>query len=145
MAGRQHAYSNLAVGVLALLTSIGTVAQAQRVPPVAPTTSAKPMTVCEGLAHDWRSAEIDLAETHAEGIADDSAPRATMRAVRDQNALLEGQLALTLMRDHKCPLPKRVPSWISYSLNALECKTEKMKGDYKSAKCDSSTWTPLGK
>ena len=67
-----------------------------------------------------------------------------MRAVQDQNALLKAQLALSLMRDHKCTLPKRTPSWITYSLNALKCSNEKLKGNYKSAECDYSTWTPLG-
>ena len=110
-------------------------------PPAAP---AKPLSTCEGLARDWRSAEIELAEHNAEGLADNSAPRATMRAVEDQNALLKAQIALTLMQSHKCSLPRRAPSWITYSLNALKCSTEKLKGNYKSPECDSSTWTPLG-
>lgn len=112
-------------------------------PPVA-TTPSKPLTVCEGLARDWRSAEIDLAENWSTEIGDNSAPRATMRAVQDQNALLKAQIALQLMRDNKCVLPKRAPSGLTYSLDALKCQTEKLKGNYKAPECDSSKWKALG-
>jgi hypothetical protein len=130
------------MALVALIQSPTAMAQ----PTAAPTASApaKPLTICEGLARDWKSVEYELADNYADGITDNSAPRATMRAVEDQNALLKAQIAVGLMRDHKCPLPKRAPSGLTYSLNALKCSTEKLKGNYKSAECDSSTWTPLG-
>jgi hypothetical protein len=88
--------------------------------------------------------EYDLAESYAEGVTDNSAPRATMRAARDQDSLLKAQIALSLMRENKCTLPKRVPSSLTYMLNAMKCQTEKLKGNYKSTECDYSTWTPIG-
>lgn len=113
--------------------------------PSSPTTApAKALTVCEGLARDWKSAEIELAENWTTEIGDNSAPRATMRAVRDQNSLLKAQIALQLMRDNKCSLPKRAPSGLTYSLDAMKCQTEKMKGNYKAPECDTTAWKALG-
>ena len=117
-------------------------AQTLSTPPVA--APLKPLSICEGLARDWRSVEYELAENYADGVTDDSAPRATMRAVQDQNALLKAQIALALMRDNKCTLPKRAPSSLTYMLPAMTCKTEKLKGNYKAPACDASTWTPMG-
>lgn len=119
-------------------------ATSQTAPAPVAAAPTKPMTTCEGLARDWRAAEQDLAESDAESIGDDSAPRATMRAIRDQNALLKAQIALSLMHDYKCSLPKRAPSKLTYMLNAMKCQTEKLKGNYKSTECDYSTWTPIG-
>ena len=42
----------------------------------------KPLAI-EGLAMDWKTVEYELAENSADGITDNSAPRATMRAVQD--------------------------------------------------------------
>lgn len=134
-----------AIAAALLVVEISGPAWAQPAAGGAATPPAKPLTTCEALALDWRSAEYDLAENYAEGMTDDSAPRATMRAAQDQNALLKAQIALTLMHDNKCSLPKRAPSSITYLLNALKCQTEKLKGNFKSPECDHSTWTAMGK
>ena len=107
-------------------------------------TPAKPMTTCEALARDWRNVEVHLAKNDAEGVVDNSAPRATMRAIQDNNELQLASMTLGLMRDHKCPLPKRPPSKVTYMLPAIECRTEELKGNYKAAQCDSTNWKPLG-
>jgi hypothetical protein len=125
-----------------ILHSLPASAQTPPTPSVA--APAKPLSICEGLARDWKSVEYELADNYADGVTDDSAPRATMRAVQDQNALLKAQIALALMRDNKCPLPKRAPSSLTYMIPAMTCKTEKLKGNYKAPACDYSTWTPIG-
>ena len=109
--------------------------------PAAPASKAP--TTCEVLARDWRSVEWDLANNYAEGVADDSAPRATMRAAQNAEQFAQAQITLQLMRDYKCSLPKRAPSEMTYSLSAMKCRTELMKGNYKAPECDRSTWTPL--
>ena len=116
----------------------------QPAPPPPSPASAKPLTTCEALARDWRSAEITLAKNDIEELADNSAPRATMRAIQDNNALQLASIALTLMSNNKCPLPKRAPSEVTYMLPAMECRTEQLKGNYKAAQRDTSTWKPLG-
>jgi len=112
--------------------------------PAATPAPPKPMTTCEALARDWRNAEIDLARNDVEGTLDNSAPRATMRAIQDNNALQLAAITLGLMHDHKCPLPKRAPSKVTYMLPALECRTEQLKGNYKAVQCDTSNWKALG-
>jgi hypothetical protein len=116
----------------------------QPAPPPAAAAPAKPLTTCEGLARDWRTAEVTLAKNDVEELADNSAPRATMRAIRDNNALQLASITLTLMSNNKCPLPKRAPSEVTYMLPAMECRTEQLKGNYKAPQCDYSTWKPLG-
>lgn len=129
------------VGVASIAT-----AQVSLEKPTSPTATptAKPMTICEGLARDWKAAEIELAENWTAEIGDDSAPRATMRAIRDQNSLTKAQIALQLMHDNKCALPKRAPSGLTYSLDAMKCRTEKMKGNFKAPECDINSWKALG-
>ena len=129
----------------ALFVQLPTQVSAQTAtPPPAAAAPTKPLGTCEGLARDWKAVEYELADNHAEGVTDDSAPRATMRAVRDQNALLKAQIAVSLMRHHKCALPKRAPSSLTYMLDAIKCRTKKLEGNYKATECDYSTWTPLG-
>lgn len=132
-------------GALALSNSVQANAQAEPTPPVAPVAQTKPMTTCEGLARDWRNVEIKLAQNDIEEIADNSAPRATMRAIRDNNELQLASMTLSLMRDNKCALPKRAPSKFTYMLPAMECRTEQLKGNLKASQCDASAWTPLTK
>jgi hypothetical protein len=111
--------------------------------PVA-TPPTKPLTTCEALARDWRNVEVDLAKSNAEDIGDNSAPRATMRAIRDGNSLEVAAITLSLMRDNKCSLPKRPPSHVTYMIPAIECATEQLKGNYKAPQCDTATWKSIG-
>jgi hypothetical protein len=98
------------------------------------------------LAVQWTGLEQDLAEDHAEGITDNSAPRATLRAQRETNILLRAQMLIGMMKDAKCSLPKSPPSYVTYALPALTCRTDMMKS-YSSkelpASCDRKKWTPI--
>lgn len=142
---------NFIVGLTAS-AALGVPAIAQ-VPPSGPSNSpvetaitsppAKPLTTCELLSRDWRNVEIELAKSNIEDIGDNSAPRATMRAIKDTNSIQIAAITLMLMRDHKCSVPKRAPSHVTYMIPAMECRTEQLKGNYKAPQCETSTWKPL--
>lgn len=101
---------------------------------------------CAVLARDYRGVEYALAQSNADGIADNSAPRATMRAIRDSNELMRAQMTLDLMRAHNCPMPDRAPNEATYMLGAMECATARLRQSGSSAipACDVNTWVPLG-
>lgn len=132
----------LQVVLLSVLGMVAVPSPAQQAPDASP--PAKPVSTCEALSRDWRNVEVKLAKSDAEGISDNSAPRATMRAVQDNNELLLASMTLTLMREHKCTIPKRAPAGITYLLPALECRNEQLKGNIKAPQCDTSGWKALG-
>lgn len=86
---------------------------------------------------------MDLAQNHADAFGDNSAPRATLRAMEDANSLTEARFALDLMRDNHCPLPKKTPSYIWYISPAMECATDRLKGQAAPPSCDHGTWKPM--
>lgn len=99
---------------------------------------------CGLLLGQWDSAEKDIAEIYARGISDDSAPRATLREMETANALATANMALQLMRDHHCPLPRMVPSFGAYAVPAMQCRTAQLRGETNSPSCDRSRWQRLG-
>lgn len=110
------------------------------------TGTSSPVAPCIVLTNQWRGIEQDMAEDHAEGVADNSAPRATLRAQRETNHLLRAQMILGMMKDSKCALPKSPPSYITYMLPALTCRTDMMKS-YSSkelpASCKRENWQAI--
>jgi len=107
--------------------------------------AAPPPSTCESLKGQWQDVEKELAGINAEGVADNSAPRATMRAIQVSNELSKAQILIALLTANKCPLPKRAPSHLNYSLDALKCATEIMNGNFKSDVCKRQNWTPIFK
>ncbi len=85
----------------------------------------------------------DIAMIEVEGFSDDSAPRESNRQLQMLNVRLNQLIALQLMEVHKCPSPKHTSSGIAYSIQALQCQTEKIKGNYTSEKCDTSKWKSI--
>jgi hypothetical protein len=108
-----------------------------------PTTEPTMSGRCSKLKSQWKSIEQEMADREAEGITDNSAPRATLRATEDSNDLAKAQIILTLSQAYKCPLPPSAPSYINFFSNALSCRTDVMKGASNSPKCDRSSWKPL--
>jgi hypothetical protein len=88
----------------------------------------------------------NLAGNAASGVADNSAPRATLRAMEDANTLATAQVALDLMRDNRCALPKQAPAAAWYLNAALTCATDRMKasGTAPPESCDRSKWARAG-
>lgn len=110
-----------------------------------PSVATAPSGVCTRLISVYDGASKDLAANNAASIGDNSAPRATLRAMEDANTLTEARIALDLMRDNRCSLPKTTPSYIWYLSAALTCSTDRLKaGAGKSpTSCDRSTWTRI--
>lgn len=133
----------LAAGPLSAQIRIGAGEPAK--PAAAP--PAPPATTCSILASTYEGASMDLAANRAEGVGDNSAPRATLRAMEDANTLAEARITLDLMRDHKCALPKSAPTSIFYLSDALSCATDRLKsqGAGSPPSCDRSKWKRLGR
>lgn len=100
--------------------------------------------VCTTLSADYENASKDLAENLVAGVSDNSAPRATLRAIEDNNILLRAQQTFEIMKLNKCTMPTRAPTGTRYMIPALECRTERLRGTRDSPKCDRKTWKPLG-
>ena len=110
---------------------------------IAMQVSAAPAT-CTMLSRQWDGIEQDLAADNASGVADNSAPRATLRAQRETNGLLRAQILLGMMRDNRCALPKSPPSYITYFSSALECETDRLRGTASPESCKRDNWKRLG-
>jgi hypothetical protein len=126
------------------ISSAGVPAMAQTKPATGP--SAAPAGTCATLMRQYDGASMDLAANFTSSLADDSAPRATMRAMEDSNALATAKIALDLMRDNRCPLPKSAPNTASYLTAALACRTDRIKatGAETPESCKRENWKPLG-
>lgn len=116
-------------------------------PTVKPAQAVKPpLGACARLSTDYVGFSKDLAANNAEAIGDNSAPRATLRAMEDSNTLARAKMTLDLMRDNRCTLPKAAPDDITYLLPALTCATDRLKarGTETPPSCDRSSWKPAG-
>ena len=125
---------------LALTSPVSAMAQTTT---AAPASSPAPkLSTCEALAADWKRFEMNMADRFADGVGDNSAPRATLRAIEEGNDLLKANLTLQFMRDNKCSLPKAAPSGSDYISAALECSTQRLKVGFEAAKavCDRANW-----
>ena len=95
---------------------------------------------CAALSADYDQYEKAMASRWADGIADNSAPRATNRAIEDSNALMQAQITLTLMQANRCSLPDHAPSIKKYVSEALTCSTDRLKAGADAPSCDMKTW-----
>lgn len=128
---------SIMIGVLVITATTPVHAQTAAVPAVAPKPS-----VCAALAEDWKRFEMNVATRFADGVGDNSAPRATLRAIEESNDLLKANMTLQLMRENKCALPKSAPSGAGYISAALDCSTQRLKVGYEASKavCDRANW-----
>lgn len=104
--------------------------------------SAVQVGTCEQLQSQWREVEMNLAEIYAEGLGDNSAPRATMRATRTTSEMSQANVILGLMAANKCPAPTKAPSEYTYAAAALNCSTARLKGATQIPACDRTLWKP---
>lgn len=104
--------------------------------------AAKP-GACAGLVLQWDSIEKELAERQAEGLVDNSAPRATLREMQNSNDLSRAQMILTMMQSGRCSLPDSPPRYIVYFSNALACQTARIKGTKDAPECVRSSWKKI--
>lgn len=132
--------------VLALLTFVSSSSTLAEAPPASQHCAQFEVAIENNLKQ--------LALEDAEGIGDNSAPRATLSELKIQNFLLVISMNLQLMRDNGCPAKKEPISTARYMLPAMQCNTEllKVRLDQVSGKpvgssglppaCDISTWKP---
>jgi hypothetical protein len=118
-------------------------------PPAPRTVSLRSATptespACAKLGADYENASKELAMTYAEGVGDNSAPRATMREARNGNVLEKARLTVELMRGNSCRIPTEPPSLARYLSPALACQTALLgaQGGNLPPACDMSTWQP---
>ncbi|HEX4695277.1 hypothetical protein [Sphingomonas sp.] len=130
--------------VAILLASTPATAQTK---PVAPASATAAGGTCAALAREYEGASMDLAANYAEGVGDNSAPRATLRAMEDANTLARAHMTLDLMRDFRCTTPKNAPDSMLYLSAALNCATDRLKGGGTTTppSCDRSTWQKMSK
>lgn len=129
--------SLMMLGAIGLASSFPQVAAAQAAP------GAKPTALCPGLATQWDNVEKDLAAREANGVGDNSAPRATLRAIENSNDLARAQMVLSLMQAGRCSLPDSPPSYVVYLSNALSCATARLKGTKDPVECDRKGWKKM--
>jgi hypothetical protein len=130
------------IAALAMVPA-GVPAMAQTKPAAAPPGATG---TCAALMRQYNGASMTLADGFASSVGDDSAPRATLREMENANALATAKIALDLMRDNHCPMPKSAPNITTYATAALTCRTDQMKaaGSGLPESCKRENWTAVG-
>lgn len=103
--------------------------------------AAQGAQLCQKLEGQIRNSEMNIASEFAEGVGDNSAPRAQMRELRAGNAWAQIQTMLTLMQMNNCPPVARVVSGTPYMLNALSCSTDRLRSSNPDS-CNRKNWKP---
>ncbi|MHA6722852.1 hypothetical protein [Sphingomonas sp. RS2018] len=116
-------------------------AQTKAAPPAAASTGT-----CAVLMRQYDGASMDLASGFAASVGDNSAPRATLREMENGNALATAKIALDLMRDNRCAMPKSAPSTAPYLTAALNCRNDQLKASRAESpeSCKRENWTRAG-
>lgn len=97
---------------------------------------------CSRLLKAYENAERIAASEYADGMMDNSAPRASMHHAAISNTLVERQMNLSMMIALSCPLPDDPASstGAAFLISAIKCRTAQIKGDSKSPDCELSKW-----
>lgn len=98
---------------------------------------------CAALAAAADRADQNIADLVSEGLTDNSAPRAQMRAAQEANELLRFQIIVSMMQAQRCALPRFVPNGSRWLLAATACRTARMRGGAaRPPECDRNRWMP---
>ena len=112
--------------------------------PVAAMCQAPTPSGCDALERSISQSEKTMSMIWAEGITDDSAPRATLREQKTTNELQLVATNTAIAIQLKCPPRKQPVARNAYLSPALKCVTARMKqgsGDTsRPEECDMSTW-----
>lgn len=100
---------------------------------------------CAPLHEEYEDASKRLAQIHAQGLGDQSAPRATMREAESTKVLAGAGMTLELLKAHGCPLPTAAPSGTRYANAARICNLAMLEarraGIYTfPASCERRQW-----
>lgn len=107
-----------------------------------------PVGKCAALQQQWRGIEVALANNDADGVTDNSAPRATMREAQNTANYAKAQVVLRLMELGRCALPLTAPSPSTFASEAMQCRLAQMKASIADLKaglpaCNSQSWKGL--
>jgi len=103
-------------------------------------TQAAAQTPCQDLDAAIESSLKLTSIAYVEGLADNSAPRATLRGIETNNQLQLVGMHLDLMALNKCPTRKAPIDPNKYLIEASKCIGPLAKESKDSAVCDSKKW-----
>ena len=107
--------------------------------------SVRAQTPCQDFEAAIEYSLKNISVARVEGIGDDSAPRATLRAIEANNQLLLIQIQLGLMNLNKCPVRKTSLSATKYVDDALACSAAMRTTESDPPACDRSKWAGFKK
>src|SRR5688572_14824759 len=81
-----------------------------------------------------------IATERMDGFGDNSAPRATLRAIQVNNELLLISANVQLMALNKCPPLAEPITGYEYVAGAISCATARLKGVTKPPECERDKW-----
>lgn len=95
---------------------------------------------CAAFSGAIESALKQAAADLIEGVADNSAPRASLRELRVANSLATIRINVDLMAQNKCP-PRQTPVDTSYyTVDAFTCEMDTRKGVKDAPTCNQANW-----
>ena len=106
--------------------------------------AAQNATLCASLMTAYEEESKSASLSWAEAAGDNSATRATLKQLEINNHLLAKQMNLTLMIQHKCPMPQQPVGVLEYPLPAMKCSTAMLSprtSDAPLPDCDTSKWS----
>lgn len=100
--------------------------------------------ICEQLLTSIEMGKKQQALSWAQGVGDNSAPRATLRAMETVAVLERANFNLKLLELNRCrTLPAPMTEGLGeYAGQALACSTEIVKGNNSSPTCVLASWQP---
>lgn len=111
----------------------------------ASTPSQPAASICAGLSSDLDTVERNLARTWARFAEEGEADSVMYWKSVETQLLLSGQMTISLMQSHSCPLPAHPPRPNDYITNAALCQLEVLKqpdvDEWKLPACDLKSWT----
>ena len=109
-------------------------------------------TACSALKTQIERGEKSLSYDDVLVTMEDSAPRATFRAIQMSNDLEIIRANLAILDAHRCPAYPHPISTIRYNLAAILCRTAELKAAIANTtgqppvampECNRDAWTPM--
>lgn len=120
--------------------------QTRRAAPAGSAVASTTNSRCSALELSIKRVVQDMGETRAEGVVDNSAPRAAVRASEIAASQLEIQSYIALMSANHCSPYNGPLSPETYLLPAMKCRNDRMsatskgQSDSQPASCERSSW-----
>lgn len=98
--------------------------------------------ICSALSDQIEAGQRQLSSIDAQGVGDDSAARAQMRAARQITEMERIRANIDLMAAHRCAPYAHPISTHRYAVPALRCQTDLIGAKSVPDSCDGSKWEP---